>query len=125
MNQNDNVSESTQPNTPVQKRRRGRTLLLSALGLIAILALAIFGGYRSGISVRENTQSAALMEQLAEQYQYALVDIEFGRYEIARQRLDFIIEKNPSFPGAQDTLTDVLVQINLQANYVRPPPPPP
>lgn len=120
MNQNDNGSESTQPNKPVIKGKRGRAFLFSALGLIALLALAVFGGYQSGISVRKNTQSAALVEQLAEQYQFALVDIEFGRYEIAKQRLDFIIEKDPTFPGVQDTLTEVLVQINLQANYVPP-----
>jgi tetratricopeptide (TPR) repeat protein len=60
------------------------------------------------------------MEQLGEQFQYALVDMEFGRYENAKQRLEFIIEKDSSFPGVQEKLTEVLVQINLQANYVPP-----
>lgn len=120
MIQNSNGSESTQPNQPVVKRKRGRIFLFSALGLIILLGLGIFGGYQSGISIRKNAESSSLMEQLGEQFQYALVDIEFGRYQIAKQRLEFVIEKDPSFPGAQEKLTEVLVQINLQANYVAP-----
>ena len=121
MIQNNNP-ESTQPNKPAAapKRKRGLGFLLKALGLIILLAIAIFGGYRSGIGVRQQTRTNALNQQLGEQYQNALVDIQFGRYEIAKQRLEWIIENNSSFPGAQQTLTDVLVQINLQENYVPP-----
>lgn len=112
---------STQPSQPVVKKpKRGRSFLLGALGLIILLGLGIFGGYQSGISIRKNAETSSLAEQLGEQFQYALVDFEFGRYENAKQRLEFIIEKDPAFPGAQEKLTEVLVQINLQANYVPP-----
>jgi tetratricopeptide (TPR) repeat protein len=112
---------STQPSQPVAKKTgRGRSFLLGALGLIVLLGLGIFGGYQSGISVRKNAETSSLVEQLGEQFQYALVDMQFGRYENAKQRLEFIIEKDPAFPGAQEKLTEVLVQINLQANYVPP-----
>lgn len=120
MIQTNNDSEGTKPNPPVIKRRRGRAFLFGALGLIVLLGLGVFSGYQSGISVRRNVESSSLMEQLGEQFQYALVDMEFGRYEIAKQRLEFIIEKDPAFPGAQEKLTEALVQINLQANYVAP-----
>jgi tetratricopeptide (TPR) repeat protein len=121
MIQNNNP-ESTQPNKPAAapKRKRGRGFLLNALGLIILLAIAVFGGYRSGIGVRQQTRTNALNQQLGEQYQNALVDIQFGRYEIAKQRLEWIIKNDSNFPGAQQTLTDVLVQINLQENYVPP-----
>ena len=124
MIQPNNNSGSTQPNKPVEKPaakpKRGLRFLLNAFILIALLTLGIFGGYQSAISNRKNAESSTLMEQLGEQFQYALVDIQFERYEIARQRLEFIIEKDPSFPGAQEQLTGVLVQINLQENYVSP-----
>jgi len=61
-----------------------------------------------------------MMQQLGEQFQNALVDIQFGRYEIAKQRLEWIIQNDQNFPGAQEKLTEVLVQINLQENYVAP-----
>ncbi len=120
MIQSNNNTESTQPNKPAAKPKRGLRLIFNAFILIALLALGIFGGYQSALSIRKNTESSSLMEQLGEQFQYALVDMEFGRYEIARQRLEFIIEKDSSFPGAQEKLTEALVQINLQENYVAP-----
>jgi len=124
MIQSNNNFGSTQPSKPVDKPvskpKRGRRFLFNMLILIALLALGIFGGYQSALSIRRNAESSTLMEQLGEQFQFALVDMEFGRYEIAKQRLEFIIKKNPDFPGAQEKLTEALVQINLQENYVPP-----
>lgn len=112
MIQNTETTEGTQPNKPVTKSRNGRRFLFNALGLIALLAIAILGGYSSGIGVREQNRSSIIMQQLGEQYQNALIDIEFGRYENARQRLEWIIDNEPSFPGAQEKLTEVLVLSN-------------
>jgi hypothetical protein len=112
MTENIESTESTQPNQPVTKSRRGRTFLFSALGLIAILAIAVLAGYSSGIGVRQKNQSTVIMQQLGEQYQNALIDIQFARYEIAKQRLEWIIENDPTFPGAQEELTKVLVLSN-------------
>ena len=104
---------STQPNMKVQKAGRGRAFLFNALGLIVILVLAILGGYRSGISIRQQNQSSIIMGQIAEQYQNALIDMQFGRYEIAKQRLEWILQNDPSFPGVQEELTKVLVLMNV------------
>lgn len=113
MIENTETSEGTQPNKPVTRpARRGRAFLFNALGLIVILALAVLAGYSSGIGVRQENQSSVIVQQLGEQYQNALIDIEFGRYEIAKQRLEWIIAHNPTFPGAQDKLTEVLVLSN-------------
>jgi tetratricopeptide (TPR) repeat protein len=112
MIQNTETTGSTQPNKPIAKSGRGRRFLFNALGVIVILALAILGGYSSGIGVRKSNQSSVIMQQLGEQYQNALVDIQFQRYENAQQRLEWIIANNPSFPGAQETLTKVLVLMN-------------
>ena len=122
MIQDNNNTESTQPSTPVEKKKskRGRAFLFNALGLIVILALAIFGGYQSGLSIRKQTRAQIVNQQLGEQFQNALVDMQFGRYEIAKQRLEWIIQNDPDFPGAQEQLTEALVQINLQQNYVPP-----
>lgn len=103
---------STQPNKPISRTGGGRRFLFNALGLIALLTIAILGGYASGIGVRQETQSSIIMQQLGDQYQNALIDIEFGRYENARQRLEWIIQNDPSFPGAQEKLTEVLVLSN-------------
>ncbi|NWG07612.1 MAG: hypothetical protein HXY35_13100 [Chloroflexi bacterium] len=107
---------NTQPNQTIDKEQkksgRGRRFLFNALGLIIILALSGLGAYRSAIATRQANQRAAISQQLGEQFQYALVDIQFLRYENAKQRLEFIIANDPTFPGAQEKLTEVLVLMN-------------
>jgi tetratricopeptide (TPR) repeat protein len=88
-------------------------MLFNALGLIILLVCAILGGYQSGLSVRKQNQNTTMAQQLGEQFQFALVDIEFGRYDNARQRLEWIIQNDPTFPGAQEQLTKVLVLSNV------------
>ncbi|MGE5642904.1 MAG: hypothetical protein ACM3Y8_07820 [Byssovorax cruenta] len=111
---------STQPNIVIKKSWRGRTILFNALGLIVILFLAILAGYGSGISVRKNNETSTLSQQLGTQFQYALVDIEFKRYANAQQRLEWIIKRDPTFPGAQDKLTQVLVLRNEPTPTITP-----
>jgi tetratricopeptide (TPR) repeat protein len=106
---------NTQPTKTVQPKKGGRGLrfLVNALGFIIILALAGLGAYQSGIATRIANKQSTISQQLGEQYQLALVDIQFGKYENAKQRLEFIIKNDSSFPGAQEKLTEVLVMMNV------------
>lgn len=115
MIENTETSGSTQPNkpvTPATKSGRGRRFLFSALGVIVLLVVAVLGGYSSGIGIRKSNQDTVIMQQVGDQYQNALIDIQFGRYENAKQRLEWIIDNAPTFPGAQEKLTEVLVLSN-------------
>ncbi|MBV6451660.1 MAG: hypothetical protein MHPDNHAH_02406 [Anaerolineales bacterium] len=103
---------NTQPNMKAVKPRRGKKILFTALGVIVLLAIAIFSGFQSGLGTRRAYQSSVMSQQLSEQFTYALVDIQFGRYENAKQRLEWIIQHDPSFPDAQQQLTNVLVLMN-------------
>jgi tetratricopeptide (TPR) repeat protein len=111
---------STEPNVVVRKPWRGRAFLFNALGLIIVLILAILAGYTSGLSERKNNESSTISQQIGDQYQNALVDIEFGHYENARQRLEWIIANDPAFPGAQEKLTQVLVLMNQPTPTITP-----
>ena len=111
---------NTEPNVVIRKPWRGRAFLFNALGLIIVLILAILAGYGSGISIRRNNESSSISQQLGEQFQYALVDIEFKRYENAKQRLDFILAHDPDFPGVQEKLTQVLVLMNQPTPTITP-----
>jgi tetratricopeptide (TPR) repeat protein len=117
-------SESTQPNIPVARKHRGRMFLISAVILMFVLALTVLAGYQSGISVRKQNESDTRLQQLTEQFQFVNEDIEAGRYKIAQQRLEYILLKDPSFPGAKEKLTEVLVQISLQEGIQSPTPTP-
>jgi len=117
-------TDSTQPNHPVtkedtqplkltKKAPRWRSILISILGFLLLVGLGAFGGYNSGIGVRVKARDNIIQQQLAEHFKYALVDIQFGRYEVAKQRLEFIIANDPSYPGAQEKLTEVLVMSTI------------
>jgi len=114
----------TQPLKPVKKAPRWRATLFSVLGVLALLALGVLGGYTSGIAQRRSARSEIISRQLTEQFQFALVDEQFGRYEAARQRLEFIIQNDPGFPGVQQELAKVLVQLTIPTPSPTPPPTP-
>jgi tetratricopeptide (TPR) repeat protein len=111
---------NTEPNIPIRKPWRRRALLFNALGLIIVLLLAVLAGYGSGLSIRRNNESSVTTQQLGDQFQRALVDIEFQHYENAKQRLDFILAHDPNFPGVQEKLTQVLVLMNQPTPTVTP-----
>jgi hypothetical protein len=108
--------ESTQEIKPKKKRkwagRIGR-LFLNILIFLLIVGLGIFGGYRSGIGIRERTQEKLVTQQLSDQFSRALVDIQFNKYSSAQQRLEYIIGIDPGFPGAMEKLTEVMVLSNV------------
>lgn len=101
--------DDTQPLKPVKKPTRWKSMLISILGFLLLIGLGAFGGYSSGIGDRKAAEYDIVSKQLSEQYTFALVDIKSGRYEAAIQRLEFIIANDPSYPGVQQKLTEVLV----------------
>lgn len=112
--------DDTQPLKPVKKSPRWRSILLSILGVVILLGLGGLGGYQSGINIRVDEKKKVLNSQLLEQFQYALVDEQFGRYDAARQRLEYIINNDPSFPGAQTELAKVLVSLTIPTSTPTP-----
>ncbi len=115
-------SEGTQPSKTIQKSRRGRSFLFTTLIILALIAVTLLAGYQAGISIRKQNQSTVVSQQLTEQFQFVNEDIQAGRYEIAKQRLEFILANDPSFPGIQEKLTEVLVQISLRDGFQSPTP---
>ncbi|MEW6030810.1 MAG: hypothetical protein ACOYZ8_18665 [Chloroflexota bacterium] len=109
------TTESTQPNKPAKKRLRinWKSFLTSTVGVLVILSLGILGGYNSGIGMREDAKATLVSQQLTEQFALALIDIDNGRYEAAKQRLDFIILNDPTFPGATQKMAEVLVLMSI------------
>jgi len=98
--------------SPRKKFSPGR-FFISLLVFLAIIGLGVFGGYQSGINVRKRAETSLISQQLTDQYSRALVDMQFGKYNTARQRLEYIISINPSFPGAIEKLTEVMVMTNI------------
>jgi len=101
--------DDTQPIKPIKKKSRWLSILIGILGFILLIGLGGFSGYNFGIGDRKTAEASINSKQLSEQFSFALVDFEFKRYDAAVQRLEYIISKDPSYPGAQEKLTEVLV----------------
>jgi len=119
----DPTLEQTQESQPAPKKKyhfNWRNLLLGALALIILISLGLFAGSRGAIQDRLNAQNAVVSQQLTEQYAFALLDIDAGRYAMAQQRLEFIIQNNPSFPGASQKLAEVMVMAAIPTSTALP-----
>jgi hypothetical protein len=105
---------TTPPPLPGPKpKRSARSFWIGVLIIIAAIALGGLGGYNSGIGARLGVEKTNVAQSLSEQLTLAKQDFDNGRYENARQRLEYILQQDPNFPGAMDTLTMVMVKMSI------------
>ncbi len=113
------------PTQPRKKRRFNlRAILLGFLGLILLAALGAFGGYKTASSERLAHQDTVIAQQIVDQFALAEVDISQGNYGLAKKRLEFIIQNDPSYPNAAKRLTDILILMTIPTPTVTPSPTP-
>lgn len=89
--------------------------VLSFAALVFIAGVSAFGGYRSGINQRTSLESTLVASEARKQYDLGITDMEAGRYEVARQRFEHVINLNPNFPGVIDKLAAVRLELNTTA----------
>jgi tetratricopeptide (TPR) repeat protein len=111
---------NTQPLNPARKTTRWRSVLIGIAGILVLLVLAGFGGYQSAIATRVQARTELVNSQLLDQFQRALVDEQFKRYDDAKQRLNFILQNDPSFPGVQTEYAKVLVLSSIPTATLTP-----
>lgn len=105
--------------------RRRRLFRFIGFGLIAIAILLLVYGtvidfaWQRGQSLRAENEQLAIQEQLASQMAYAEEDIKVGSYNLAIRRLDWILEHDSDYPGAES-----LRQVALNGDNTRPTPTP-
>jgi tetratricopeptide (TPR) repeat protein len=98
-------------------------VLLSILALIAIGLLSAYGGYQSGINERTGYETTLTAQEAQQQYELGVQDIAEGRYEVARQRFEYVIQLNPNYPGVTEKLAEVLLEIRTTATPTTAPTP--
>jgi len=102
-----------------------RFLLLAVLfcGLV-LFAIALGGliGARSTAQSQHSTATAFSKTSLNEQFDLALQDINENRYEVARQRLEYVIAQDPSYPGVTEKMAEVMSILYATATPTAPAP---
>ena len=97
-------------------------VLLFIAGLVLVAGISGYVAYQQGIAERVNLESTQMAMAVGDQFDLALQDMDAGRYEIAEQRLVYIIDLDPNFPGVIDKLAEVRVILNITATPTLVPP---
>lgn len=100
------------PETKSTSRIILRQLRWMVPSLLLVLALAAFAGLRVGQREREQARLGEVQQIIQEQFSLGLLDLEEGRYEIARQRFEYIIRLEPTFPQAADRMAEALLGLS-------------
>jgi tetratricopeptide (TPR) repeat protein len=98
------------PNKPAMLPRNQLLIVFSVI-ILAVLASAA-GGYAVGNKQGAEQREITLSQVVEEQFNLAVIDLEAGRFEIARQRLDYIRDLDPTYPQLADLLAQALVALN-------------
>lgn len=107
------------PDLPADEPRgRRKWILWSFLGVLLLALIAAgsaFAGYTSAIDQRTRYESTLVAGEAVNQYVLAQQDIATGNYDLARQRLEYIIQIDPNYPGVADQLVYVMTQQGITA----------
>ncbi|MEK7324152.1 MAG: hypothetical protein AAB217_02710, partial [Chloroflexota bacterium] len=87
--------------------------LILALFLGTVITLSILGGYRAGQAERRNAAATALVEELERQYNLGVEDMDAGRYLMAAQRFEYIVNINPNYLDAASRLAQARAALNI------------
>jgi len=109
------VTQPIEASEPPRKIRRRTIVWLGLLLIVLLAALGSWLGYQSGINERLRAGLSQTAVDAATQFQLGLVDQQAGRLAIAQQRFEYVISRDPNFPGAQDKLAEVMLAIQVSS----------
>ncbi|KAA3648235.1 MAG: hypothetical protein DWQ07_04360 [Chloroflexi bacterium] len=92
-----------------------RWVLTAVFAVLVIGVLSGLGGYWDGLRQRQQAGELAFAVEAVKQFGLAQDDINNGRFDNARQRLEYVIELNPEYPEAGEKLGEVLLALNATA----------
>lgn len=87
-----------------------RQWVLGAIaGLVLFIALGALGGVQSGINARQSRERLEKAVEAVAQFELGRADLEAGNCTIALQRFEYVIQLDPSYPGAADQLAQAML----------------
>ena len=92
--------------------------VLGVLALALIAAVSAIGGYRNGIHMRTKAEATQVYTLVQEQYELGVQNLANKEYDLAQQRLEYVVQHNPNYPGLTDKLAEVIMQLNITATPI-------
>lgn len=99
-------------------KRRFPWFLFPILGLLILLVVAgisAAGGYASGIGLRKEAESTQVAQAVMDHFQLGLQAMGENNFYRARQHFEYVLQLDPTFPGAADKLAETLLYLNATA----------
>lgn len=100
----------TQPVRVSKQASRYWLLLWILLAVILVGGVTVAGGFLGYRTATREVASLRVMDNLIglqEQYTLGIQDFNGGRYDLARQRFEYVIANDPGYPGAANRLEEV------------------
>lgn len=103
--------EETSPSLPPESRGRqiSRGVIIGIIVFILVAGLGALGGYQVGVSNRVTEATLQIAIEAINQFEQARVEFEAGECEVALQRIEYVIQKSPDYPGATELLSNILI----------------
>ncbi len=98
---------------PLARPRRWPWVLLGVLFVIVLGGIGGWLGYRSAVQLRTAQAAEARVSVATEHFMAGLVAQQNKQYEIAREQFEFVIKTDPTFPGAQEKLREVMIAMAI------------
>jgi tetratricopeptide (TPR) repeat protein len=112
--------------SPAMEGRRRTWIYFAIIAIVTLLVIAgmsAFGGYRAGMTERSSADSTQLAQTVQEQFNLGVADMEAKRFDLARQRFEWVIQQDPNFPNVTEMLAQVLLEQNTTATSTPAPTP--
>ncbi|MRR31443.1 hypothetical protein EG834_14220 [bacterium] len=116
-----NLPETQAETQKPAKPRRGPWIWLGILILILGIAGGGFMGYSAAMRQRQAAEINQVPAAATTHFELGLADMAEGRLAMAQQRFEYVLEIDPTFPGAADKLAEVMI---AQAQVLTPTPQP-
>lgn len=88
-------------------------ILAGVLMILLFIAAGAFLGYRSALEMRQAKSNEMRATVAKEHFMAGLVAQSNKQYEIAKLQFEEVIRQDPTFPGAQDKLREVLMAMSI------------
>ena len=114
------------PTRPVAAKPPVRVSPRLAIGLVAVGLAAVvivasaFIGYQSGVGLGRQTQVAQGHSVSQEQFDLGVADLLAGRYDLAVQRLEYVLQLEPEYPGVAELLEKARTGLNVPTGTTGP-----
>jgi tetratricopeptide (TPR) repeat protein len=114
-------TESTQPAPSTAPAPLWRRIRWFVLLLVVAIVFAAAGGYVAGGQQRSALRSSDISQVTAQQFELGLQDLAAGRFELARQRFEYVIRLDPGYPHAAEQMAAALVGLKAPPATIPPP----